>query len=334
MILVCGSLTDIVTELMCARLEKLGRPYRFLDLDAYPGRHVVRWTWEDGAVTGSLAGPDWHLPVEEISGVFVRYVGKGMGIARRPDLLEDGAAIERQAGLMALWEHLPCPVANRLGGGLSNHTKPYQALVIRETPLRIPRTLITSDPAAARTFYEACDARVIFKSVSGIRSIVRRMRAADLERLEYLHNGPAQFQAYVPGVDVRVHTVGREVFATLIRSEAVDYRYAEHQGATVDMEPATLPSLVARACVDLACAMDLVVAGIDLKLTPEGDWYCFEVNPAPGFAYYEQHTGQPISGALADLLGQRDLAALRGGDGSAAWVSRDRRAAGNVVREV
>ncbi|MER3479214.1 MAG: RimK domain-containing protein ATP-grasp, partial [Meiothermus sp.] len=35
---------------------------------------------------------------------------------------------------------------------------------------------------------------------------------------------------------------------------------------------------------------------------PEDDWYCFEINPCPGFAYYEQHTGQPISAALAELL--------------------------------
>jgi hypothetical protein len=317
MILVCGSLTDIVTELMCARLQKLGREYRLLDLDVYPARYVVRWTWDEGHVAGSIAGPDWFLPLEEIGGVFVRYVGTGGGTTLLPDTLEEGAAIERQAGLMSLWEHLPCPVANRLGGALSNHSKPYQALVIRETALRVPRTLITSDPVAARAFYEECAGRVIFKSVSGIRSIVRRMESSDLDRLAHLRNGPAQFQAYVPGDDVRVHTVGRDVFATLVRSEAVDYRYAEHQGATVEMEPTVLPLTVAEACVDLARAMNLSVAGTDLKRTPEGEWYCFEVNPSPGFAYYEQHTGQPISEALADLLSQRSTIPAKGGDRSA-----------------
>ena len=47
---------------------------------------------------------------------------------------------------------------------------------------------------------------------------------------------------------------------------------------------------------------DLLFAGIDLKETPEGEFYCFEVNPCPGFLYYERHTGQPISTALAELL--------------------------------
>ena len=40
---------------------------------------------------------------------------------------------------------------------------------------------------------------------------------------------------------------------------------------------------------------DLLFAGIDLKQTPSGEFYCFEVNPSPGFLYYERHTGQPIS---------------------------------------
>jgi glutathione synthase/RimK-type ligase-like ATP-grasp enzyme len=48
--------------------------------------------------------------------------------------------------------------------------------------------------------------------------------------------------------------------------------------------------------------MGLLIAGIDLKEAPDGEYYCFEVNPSPGFAYYEQHTGQPISAALVEAL--------------------------------
>jgi glutathione synthase/RimK-type ligase-like ATP-grasp enzyme len=68
------------------------------------------------------------------------------------------------------------------------------------------------------------------------------------------------------------------------------------------MEPTEVPAAVGQACLRLARRLDLVLAGIDLKHTPEGEYYCFEVNPSPGFLYYEQHTGQPISAALAELL--------------------------------
>jgi glutathione synthase/RimK-type ligase-like ATP-grasp enzyme len=68
------------------------------------------------------------------------------------------------------------------------------------------------------------------------------------------------------------------------------------------MEPMTLPAAIAESCLRLARELDLLMTGIDLKETPHGDYYCFEVNPSPGFLYYEKYSGQPISAALADLL--------------------------------
>ncbi len=318
MILVCGGLADVVTELVCARLEALGYPYRLLDLGVYPDRFRVSWRWRGSEPDGVITGPDWTLDLAEISGVFVRYVGMD-GHAPLADLPDDMAEVvlaESQAGLGALLETLSCPVANRMRGSLSNHSKPYQALLIRTVGLGTPPTLITSDPDAARAFYEAHRGEVIFKSLSGVRSVVRRMESRDLERLRLLRDCPAQFQAYLPGDNIRVHTVGDELFATRICSAAVDYRYAQQQGATAEMEPAELPPRIAEACLRLANMLGLVIAGIDLKETPAGEYYCFEINPSPGFAYYEQRTGQPISAALADLLrrGRISRNPAQGGD--------------------
>jgi glutathione synthase/RimK-type ligase-like ATP-grasp enzyme len=304
MILVCGGLTDIVTELLCARLEHQGYAYRLFDQGRYPTGYRVAWTWRGGAPVGTIEGPDWRVDLAEVTGAFVRYVSRN-GHAPFPSVpanLETAAIAECQAGLLALLEYLPCPVANRAAGSMSNHSKPYQARLVREVGLLTPRTLITSDPAAARACCDECGGAVIFKSLSGVRSIVRRIEARDLDRLATLRHGVAQFQAYVPRDNVRVHTVGDAIFATRVRSEAVDYRYAEQQGHALEMTPTTLPPQVAEACVALARAMNLCIAGIDLKESPDGEWICFEINPSPGFAFYEQWTGQPISAALADLL--------------------------------
>lgn len=48
--------------------------------------------------------------------------------------------------------------------------------------------------------------------------------------------------------------------------------------------------------------MNLLLAGLDLRCTPEGEWYCFEVNPSPAFTCFEQRTRQPIAEAVARLL--------------------------------
>jgi glutathione synthase/RimK-type ligase-like ATP-grasp enzyme len=303
MILVCGGLADSVTELVCARLEDCGYAYRLLDLGHYPAGFEVTWRWQDHGPSGYIAGPHWRLDLDDVTGVFVRYLGhEGRAAPQLQAGTEPAMFFEYDTGLMLLLEGLPCTVINRAGGGMSNNSKPLQGLLVCECGLKTPPTLVTDDPYAARDFYEEFDGEVIYKSLSGIRSIVRRLGPDQLARLPLLRHGPAQLQAYIPGQNVRVHTVGEQVFATRVLSEAVDYRYAGRDRLSVQMTPASLPSDVTQSCLRLARELDLDLAGIDLKETPDGDYYCFEVNPSPGFLYYERFTGQPISKAVADLL--------------------------------
>jgi glutathione synthase/RimK-type ligase-like ATP-grasp enzyme len=304
MILVCGGLADSVTELVCARLEDCGYAYRLLDLGSYPAGFQVNWHWQAPGLSGYITGPDWKLDLDELTGVFVRYLGPE-GRQSLPDIAPTAVPAmysELDTGLMVLFEDLPCAVVNRAGGGMSNNSKAYQSLLVRQSGLLTPPTLVTNDPEEARRFYDECQGQVIYKSLSGIRSIVRRMEPEQLSRLPLLRNGPAQFQAFIPGENVRVHTVDDQLFVTRVHSDAVDYRYGSREGHKVEMEPASLPPQIAEACLRLARRLDLLLAGIDLKETPDGDYYCFEVNPSPGFLYYERHTGQPISTALANLL--------------------------------
>jgi D-alanine-D-alanine ligase-like ATP-grasp enzyme len=44
------------------------------------------------------------------------------------------------------------------------------------------------------------------------------------------------------------------------------------------------------------------VAGFDFRVTPEGSWYCLEVNPMPTFLPYEMATRQPIGAAILNLF--------------------------------
>jgi glutathione synthase/RimK-type ligase-like ATP-grasp enzyme len=266
MILVCGGLIDGVTELVCSRLQDCGYPYHLLDLARFPENYRVSWRWTDSGPEGWIVATDWRLDLNAISAVYARFLEP----EDRPQLPSldpvDAAALraEGDLNLTALVEDLECPVVNRIGGGLSNNSKPYQALVISRAGLRVPPTLVTSAPAAARAFH-AEYGEVIYKSASGIRSIVRRLGPNQLARLDLLRDGPAQFQAFIPGRNARVHTVGERVFATRIESEAVDYRYAHLDGLTAKLEPVALPPTLEAACLGLARAFDLLFAGIDLK---------------------------------------------------------------------
>ena len=202
--------------------------------------------------------------------------------------------------VMASWsEVVPALVVNRLQAMAANGSKPYQLEQLRKLGFSVPETLVTTDPDAARDFWERCGT-VIYKSVSGTRSIVSRLHPEQAERLADVSFCPTQFQRYVPGTDHRVHVVGDEVFASEVVSEADDYRYPE--GHEVEVRACHLPQSLEDRCRLASAALKLPVAGIDLRRTPEGEWYCFEVNPSPAFTYYESETGQPIGNAIARLL--------------------------------
>jgi hypothetical protein len=258
-----------------------------------------------GEVDGVLRVGRRYLALRQVTAVYARLMDH-RNIPEYQRLAVDDPERDRWTGLnddLAAWVDVaPGRVVNRGAAMASNAAKPYQGQLIARHGLLTPETLVTNDPEEAREFY-ATRSRVIYKSASGARSIVQTMGPDDLDRLGRLRACPVQFQAWVPGLDVRVHVVGTEVFATAITTTATDYRYATAQ---VD-EPARLAAYeldpeVSQRCVALTADLGLEFAGIDLKITPDGEVYCFEVNPSPAYTYFSGQTKQPIPEALARHL--------------------------------
>lgn len=260
-----------------------------------------------GHVGGLLRIERRSFRLEEFTGVYTRV----MDDQRLPEL--DGLPTSSPArqhsrrvhALLAQWcEVTPARVVNRARPQGSNFSKPYQSQLVRAQGFAIPETLVTNDPDLVRAFL-AQHGRVIYKSISGVRSIVRQLTEPDLSRLEQIRWCPVQFQAYVPGIDVRVHVVGGETFATAVESDATDYRYGLRDALDVaTLGEVELSDELAARCVGLAAALGLPFAGIDLRLGPAGEVTCFEVNPSPAYDYYESGSGVPIARALArHLLG-------------------------------
>ena len=266
-------------------------------------------------MAGRLAVDGHVVELDEIGAIFVRpydireVVPGSSGTTSDIEALHAAVAVEQR--LCAWAEIADARVINRPSAMASNWSKPYQAELIRQRGFAIPPTLVTTTPEAARDFI-ARHEQVIYKSVSGERSIVSRMDADDFDAIDDVATCPTQFQAYIPGTDWRVHVVGEETYACEIHCAADDYRFAELHGIAIDLHSATLPEPIAARCHDLAHSLNLPLAGIDLRRTDDDAWYCFEVNPSPAFTYYERATGQPLSAAVARLLSDACSGSARG----------------------
>lgn len=304
MILLCGIPSESSLAMAVRDVEQLGVDHLVFNQRQFASM-ALEFELAGGEIRGELRVGGAVHPLQDFNGVYTRVMDDRF----LPELRDEPADSPLRAHCRRLHETLgrwleiaPGRIVNRARPQGSNSSKPYQAQLIARHGFSVPETLITNDPELVREF-AAEHPRVIYKSISGVRSIVQTLDEEDLARLELIRWCPVQFQAYVPGVDVRAHVVGNEVIATAVRSDATDYRYAARQsGAGAEMSPVELPSEVAECCVDLAHELGLPFAGIDLRITPEDEVFCFEVNPSPAFSYYESTTEQPIGQALARYL--------------------------------
>jgi hypothetical protein len=302
-VLLIGIPSEPPLEMVAAALDRLGLPYLLLN-QREVGRIHACVAVDRGTVSGVVQTAGTTVELEIFGGVYSRVMDHQLLPEIEPLLPED--ALRRHADrvheALSVWcELTPARVVNRLSAQGSNASKPYQAQLIAQH-FAVPETLITSDPNEVIAFREA-HGRLVYKSISGARSIVKELRDEDLARLDRLRWCPAQFQQRIPGLDMRVHTLADgQVFATAIHSGADDWRYSNREAQQAELREHTLDAELSARCLALAASLGLDFAGIDLRITPDGKAYCFEVNPSPAYSAFEAATAQPIALALASYL--------------------------------
>jgi glutathione synthase/RimK-type ligase-like ATP-grasp enzyme len=217
-------------------------------------------------------------------------------------------ANEWNEAINGLWQLIPGRWMNDPVRDDAASRKARQLSIAAEVGLNIPRTLITSDPDRARAFIaEAKGSGTIYKTFSCTHAIwreTRLLRSADMEHMEAVRVAPVIFQEFIAAEsDLRITAVGDRLFAAAIRTvagnELVDFRMSV---ANAEMSPEELPREIAERLAALLKRLGLVYGAIDMRRTPDGEYYFFEVNTAGEFLFVEERTGLPISSAIADWL--------------------------------
>ena len=237
---------------------------------------------------------------------------------RRPQVPDLGSVTDPQVNLFTanewneaingLWQLLDARWMNDPTRDDAASRKARQLRLAAEVGLKTPRTLITSDPARAQAFIQRQGVEnTIYKTFSCTHTVWRETRllhAEDLAQIAAVRIAPVIFQEFVPAEsDLRITYVDGHFYAAAIRSEpqngSIDFRMSV---GAAEMRAEKLPTDIADKLRALMQRLGLVYGAIDVRRTPGGEYYFFEVNTAGEFLFVEERTNLSISKAIAAWL--------------------------------
>ena len=304
MILLCGIASETPLAMVTGAVAELGLEHRvFNQRQALHTR--LSFEVVDGAVDGELYLDGECLRLSDITGVYLRL----MDDQALPEVQHQPPGGPARRHVRALhdafyrWSEIaPSVVINRAEPQGSNGSKTYQAQLITRYGFKTPETLVTNDPEAARAFRER-HGRVVFKSISGVRSIVRDMDDDDMAtpRPHPLVSGA------VPGL-----CAGRQCARARGRWRSVRHAHRQrrhglslchaHGRRSEAAARSNCPTRRLSAASHWPPASGWSSWASTSRSRPTATPIASRSIPCPAFSYYEANTGQPIARAVARRL--------------------------------
>ena len=205
--------------------------------------------------------------------------------------------------------------------------KIFQASSARALGLRIPKTLVTNDPARARAFWRAMKGKIIIKQLSAVSLIddssssgpskdstqdifgfyTSEVTADSLEYFDEIRHAPCLLQEKIEKkVDVRVTVVGNKLFAHSIDSQKLsESRIDFRRSLNLISQPIVVPDLVSQNLKLMLQNWGIGFASCDFALTPEDEFVFFEANVTGNWLWLETADAHPILDSVVDELAQR-----------------------------
>jgi ATP-grasp ribosomal peptide maturase len=312
-VLVLAREFDPTADAVVAALAERGVPVFRTDLAAFPTQLGLDARLCGGRWTGQLWNAHHAVALEEIRSIWNR----GPRTYQFPDTLtvaeRDFCYREAKLGVGGVLAALDVLWANHPNRCADAVFKPYQWKIAAECGLTVADTAITNDWDSARRFVGATPHDLITKALgpSGITehgqvqvAYTRRLTDTDLADPAGVAATATTLQRFVPkAFEVRLTVIGHEMFPVAIHAETEEARTdwrSDPNGLRYEL--VSVPNAVAKAVGRYMKRTNLVYAGFDFVVTPDGEHVLLEANTGPQMGWLEAATGAPITDAMATLL--------------------------------
>ncbi|MFE4873483.1 ATP-grasp ribosomal peptide maturase [Streptomyces sp. NPDC056682] len=306
-VLVVTNLDDPTTDLVIDELHGRGVPAVRFDSGDFPATLSFAASITSEGITGTLTTPTRTADLAAVRSLYYRRPS-GFTFPHLDQQTARFAVTQARYGLGGVLASLPsCLYVNhphRIGDA---EFKPSGLAAAVAAGFRIPPTLVTSSPDAARTFVKR-HGPVIYKPLSaplyrdadGISCTVEVADVAADEIDDAVAGTAHLFQQTVDkAADARVTVIGDQVFTVRIDSDLLDWRTDYDLLTYTPVQP---PPGITKALHAYLAHFRLVFGAFDFAIDREGQWWFLECNPSGQWAWLEPETGLPMVAAMADLL--------------------------------
>ncbi|KQX59685.1 hypothetical protein ASE09_04110 [Streptomyces sp. Root66D1] len=307
--LVVTMIDDPTADVVISELYDRGVPVVRLDSGDFPATLSFAASLTPHGIGGTLSTPTRTADLSAVRSLYYRRPS-GFAFTHLDEQDLRFAVTQARYGLGGVLASLPgCLYVNhphRIGDA---EFKPSGLAAAVRCGFRVPATLVTSDPAAARAFARS-HGPVLYKPLStppfriGRVSCTVEVGEVTEDQIDERVAGTAHlFQRRVDkAADVRVTVIGREVFSVRIESGLLDWR-TDYERLVYTVVEA--PSGIVDALHRYLDHFGLVFGAFDFAVDRAGAWWFLECNPSGQWAWLEPETGLPMVAAMADLLERR-----------------------------
>ncbi|TWJ21279.1 MvdC/MvdD family ATP grasp protein [Micromonospora endolithica] len=256
-----------------------------------------------------------EIDLGRLSGVWYRRPTAFRFDAQMSEAEQQFARNEALHGIGGILRATDCLWVNRPDVDAVAELKPYQLQLAKQLGMRVPRTLLTNDPAEVKALVESTDRPIVYKALTGgvihypgaFPSGLYTTMVGDeiLTHADRVRHTVCMFQEYVDkAYEVRLTVIGDTWFPVVIDSQAmsttsVDWRGENH----LPYGPyKPLPDDVVAKVQRMLDRLGIVYAAIDFIVTPDGEHVFLEVNPGGQFMWMQHDLGLPLGETVADLL--------------------------------
>ena len=311
-ILIISTIADVATDDVIKRLSARSIAHKRINTEDFPFSRTIAFHF------GAEEGVPWMELDSAVLPPPATIWYRRVRAPTKPEAMETGvyefclqesraALLGGIIGCSARWMSHPTAI-------WGSEYKPFQLSIASQHGLRVPRTVVTNNPAVIRKAFFEFGSMIVKPVKTGYvkyegeeRSIfTSQLLEKHLDELEYATLSPAIYQELIPKkFDIRATIVGREIFAAAIDSQSdpqavIDWRQTGNP--QLPHYPKILPVDVSKCLLALMDRLGLNFGAVDLVETPSGEYVFLEINPNGQWLWIDDKLELGISEAVARWL--------------------------------